>query len=79
MARSKTVASALDEALAAITNTGNDPRDRPYNYRVESAANAWTGSLINAYGEELGSRSEAIRDLLHRGGLHLAAERAVQA
>lgn len=68
---------ALDEALAALESRG--PRPRPYSARVESAANAETGEVIRLYGEELGSASEAVRDLLARGAASLAAERSVTA
>lgn len=66
--------SPLDEALAALAYRG--PRPRPYSARVESAANEETGEVIRLYGEELGSASEAVRDLLARGAADLARERA---
>lgn len=74
MSPQTTVKSTLDEALTALAGTVASAR--PFNYRIESAGNAATGAVIDAYGEELGSRSEAIRDLLKRGAASLAAERA---
>lgn len=72
-----TTETALDAALAKLATTVSSAR--PFNYRVESAANEATGDVVDLYGIELGSRSEAIRDLLKRGGAHLAAERGATA
>jgi hypothetical protein len=74
MPNNTTVRPTLDEALAALAGTVASAR--PFDYRVESAANGATGAVIDAYGDVLGSRSEAIRDLLKRGAASLAAERA---
>lgn len=63
----------LTEALATLAATGTR---RPYDARVESACNAATRAVIDAYGLELGSRSEAIRELLSLGAAVLAATRA---
>lgn len=71
--------SKIDLAGAAQALASRGGHARPYDYRVESAANAETGWAIHLYGLELGSRSEAIRDLLARGIAAVAAERAVQA
>lgn len=63
----------LDVALANLATVGTR---RPYGARVESACNAATGAVIDALGAELGSKSEAIRELLARGARSLAADRA---
>lgn len=68
------VTTPLEEALAAVERTL--PSARPFSYRIESAGNEAIGAVIDLYGIELGSRSEAIRDLLARGARSLAAERA---
>lgn len=70
----RTVKVDLDMALASLA--GTMPSARPFDYRVEAAANGATGLVVDLYGAELGSRSEAIRDLLKRGAASLQAERA---
>ena len=63
----------LTEALATLAAIGTR---RPYGARVESSCNAATRAVIDAYGLELGSRSEAIRELLALGARMLAARGA---
>jgi hypothetical protein len=70
----RTVRVDLDMALASMAGTMASAR--PFDYRVEAAANGATGLVVDLYGAELGSRSEAIRDLLKRGAASLLAERA---
>jgi hypothetical protein len=65
----------LADALHTLT-ASNRPTARPYGYRIESACNAAMSDVITFYGLELGSESEAIRDLVARGAAALAAERA---
>jgi len=63
----------LDEALARLPGRA---QVRPYKHRVESACNEATADVIRLYGVELGSASQAVRDLIARGAASLAAERA---
>lgn len=65
----------LDDALRALVGSGR-PTARPYGYRIESACNAAMSDVITLYGAELGSESEAIRDLVARGSVDLRRERA---
>jgi hypothetical protein len=65
----------LEEALHALVASPR-PTARPYGYRIEATGNALIADVIATYGMELGSDSEAIRDLLARGAKALAAERA---
>lgn len=63
----------LDEALARLRDRAHV---RPYRHRVESACNKETAEVIRLYGLELGSSSQAIRDLLARGAATLRPDRA---
>lgn len=63
----------LDEAIRGLTT---QPTARPYGFRVEAACNGFTDDVLRLYGEELGSRSEAIRILIAKGAAALAAERS---
>lgn len=64
----------LDEALARLRDRA--AQTRPYQHRVESACNAETAEVIRLYGQQLGSSSQAIRDLLFRGAATLHPDRA---
>lgn len=68
------VDKALSAALAGLLDRGASAR--PFNRRVEAACNEETGEVIELYGRLMGSTSEAIRALVARGAVSLAAERA---
>lgn len=63
----------LDAALAALEKAGTR---RPYDGRIEAACNQATADVIEAYGAEVGGKSEAVRELLALGAAVLAATRA---
>lgn len=67
------MATDLTEALATLEKMGTR---RPYDGRIEAACNRATADVIEAYGLEVGSRSEAVRELLALGAAVLAATRA---
>lgn len=59
----------------ALERLAERPTARPFGRRIEAACNEPMGDVIELYGAEIGSVSEAIRVLVAKGAAVLLAER----